>query len=70
MIRYAYMVLPADTVRAALGPEDPDRPDAYLTEDVHTHALRDVLQKGYRWIRTEGEHAIFEQSRTDIVTPS
>lgn len=60
MTIYAYMVLPLETVAAALSPEDPEQPDAFLSADVTTKALRDVLSKGYRWIRTDGNFAVFE----------
>ena len=35
--------------------------DAYFADEFHTKAVRDLLAKGYRWIRTEGEWAVFEK---------
>lgn len=42
--------------------------DAYLSEDEQGKTLRDLLRKGYRWIRTEGEYAVFEKT-VGLVAP-
>lgn len=34
---------------------------AYLSEDHTTSTLRNLLRKGYRWIRTDGPYAVFEK---------
>ena len=42
-------------------------PDAYLAESADSDLahIRLALSQGYRWIRTEGEFAIFEQACPD-----
>ena len=38
--------------------------DAYLSQDLHSEldGIRDALNKGYRWVRTDGAFAIFEKA--------
>jgi hypothetical protein len=36
-------------------------PDAYISEDATTAALRDLLAQGYRWVRNDEYWAIFEK---------
>ena len=36
-------------------------PDAYISEDATTAALRDLLAQGYRWVRHDEYWAIFEK---------
>ena len=40
------------------------QPDAYLSEDLDSElsGIRDALNKGYRWVRTDGEYAVFEKA--------
>ena len=40
---------------------EPKYPDAYVGEDAYTVTERELLKCGFRWIRTEGELAIFEK---------
>lgn len=40
---------------------EPNYPDAYVSEDADTAVVRDLLKCGFRWVRTEGELAIFEK---------
>jgi hypothetical protein len=35
--------------------------DSYTSEDHTTSTLRNLLHQGYRWIRTDGDHAVFEK---------
>jgi hypothetical protein len=35
--------------------------DAYVSEDAHTVVIRSLLERVFRWIRTEGELAVFEK---------
>ena len=39
------------------------QPDAYLSEDLDSElsSIRDALNKGYRWVRTDGDYAVFEK---------
>ncbi len=41
----------------------PPGPDAYLAKDAHTEALREVLEKGYRFVTLEhtSNLAVFEK---------
>jgi hypothetical protein len=40
---------------------EPKYPDAYVSEDADTVVIRSLLERGFRWIRTEGELAVFEK---------
>ncbi len=57
--RFDYATVNADAVRAVTA--RPMMPDAYVSDDPDTRAVRDLLSKGYRWVRTDGEWAIFEK---------
>ncbi len=52
--------LRVDRGRAALSAE-PKYPDAYVSDDADTAAVRELLKCGFRWVCTEGELAIFEK---------
>jgi methionine aminopeptidase len=39
-------------------------PDAYVAEDATIRAVRELLAKGYRWVRTDGDWAVFEKEIT------
>lgn len=39
----------------------PKYPDVYVSEDADTVVIRSLLERGFRWIRTEGELAVFEK---------
>jgi hypothetical protein len=58
-IRFHYVTIPVDSViqAARLATE----PDSYISEDSTSRAIQEILQKGYRWIRTDAEFAIFEK---------
>lgn len=43
------------------------REDSYLSDDLETQAILESVASGYRWVRSDGENAIFE---IDIVAPS
>lgn len=59
---FEYVLLPAAHVIQCLSWIDKSAaPDSYLSKEPATDALKDVLALGYRWIRTEGDHAVFER---------
>ena len=60
--RFHYATVSAEAVLLA-GRIDV-RPDAYVAEDAETIAVRNLLAKGYRWIRTDGGWAVFEKEIT------
>lgn len=62
MIRHHYLAIPLPTVIAVCKPLDPTMPDSYLASDYLMDAVMDAFHKGYRWIRTDGEWAIFERT--------
>lgn len=65
---YSYLVFKLVTVLSAFEPIDPEvKPDAYLSEDHETRALRTALAEGYRWVRTDRDFAIFE--KTSLLVP-
>jgi hypothetical protein len=57
--KYQYATLPMEEVAAAL--QVLTNPDAYISEDATTAALRDLLAQGYRWVRHDEYWAIFEK---------
>lgn len=65
--RYQYKTLPAHQVIALTDVTDL-HPDSYIAEDVESSTLRLLLANGYRWIRTDGDTAIFEKRR--LVLPA
>jgi len=58
--RYRYQVFPAAEVLALFAVR-PDLPaDAFISADRMTAAIQAALAAGFRWVRIDGEHAIFE----------
>ena len=57
--KFEYATVSADAVRAVTA--RPTQPDAYVSQDRDTEAVRDLLSRGFRWVRTEGELAVFEK---------
>ncbi len=62
--RFHYATVPAEYV--LLAARFDAGPDAYVAEDAATIAVRDLLVKGYRWVRTDGGWAVFEK---EIIKP-
>ncbi len=56
---YHYATMPLGAV-AEMG-RVPAPEDGYLSEDENVRAIRDLLAKGYRWVRSDGEWAVFER---------
>jgi hypothetical protein len=56
---YEYACVLVEAVRALTA--EPKYPDAYVREDADTVVIRSLLERGFRWIRTEGELAVFEK---------
>ena len=56
---YEYACVSVEAVRALTA--EPKYPDAYVSEDADTAVVRELLKCGFRWVRTEGELAIFEK---------
>lgn len=57
--RYHYATLPAEEVcQAARVCTDPD---SYVSDDSVSAAARDLLKKGYRWVRCDCGLAVFEK---------
>ena len=57
--KFEYACVNADAVRAVTARPMP--PDAYVSDEADTRAVRDLLAKGFRWVRTEGDVAVFEK---------
>lgn len=64
MTLYQYLVFQADMVRAvfSLG----HHPDSYISSEPATDSLREAVRMGFRWVRTDGEWAVFEKEYRDI----
>ena len=56
---YEYACVSVEAVRALTA--EPKYADAYVSEDADTAVVRELLERGFRWVRTEGELAIFEK---------
>ena len=61
---YDYILFDKETAFEAFRHRPPEMADAYLSQDLHSEldGIRDALNKGYRWVRTDGEFAIFEKA--------
>ena len=57
--KFEYATVSAEAVRAVTARPMP--PDAYVSQDRDTEAVRDLLARGFRWVRTEGDLAVFEK---------
>jgi hypothetical protein len=57
--KYQYATLPMEEVASAV--QVLTNPDAYISEDATTAALRDLLAQGYRWVRHDEYWAVFEK---------
>jgi hypothetical protein len=58
-IRYHYVSIPAmDVIECARMPIEAD---SYIADEATGKAVQEILQKGYRWIRTDEGFAIFEK---------
>lgn len=57
--KYQYATLPMEDVASAV--QVLTNPDAYISEDATTAALRDLLAQGYRWVSHDEYWAVFEK---------
>ena len=57
--KFEYATVNADAVRAVTA--RPTQPDAYVSQDRDTECVRELLSRGFRWVRTEGDLAVFEK---------
>jgi hypothetical protein len=60
--RFHYATMPAEDVILAC--REAAEPDAYVAEDFRTRAVRRLVTEGYRWVRTDGDWAVFEKEIT------
>ena len=60
---YDYILFNAQLVQHCFRYRSPVPTDSYLSEDIggEVAAIQDAINKGYRWVRTEGTFAIFEK---------
>lgn len=65
-VAFEYETLPADQVRSIF--RYIEESDAYVSRDSILVELTRLKETGFRWIRTEGDHAIFE--RAYLKTPN
>jgi hypothetical protein len=57
--RFHYATVPLEDV--AWAAHITTEPDAYVADDAATQAVRELLAKGYRWVRTDRDWAVFEK---------
>ena len=61
-VQYEYRLLPTARVIETLSALSTQLQDgAYIASDAETDAIREALAAGFRWIRTDGELAVFER---------
>jgi hypothetical protein len=58
MKTYKYLAFDRVRVQQYFDAETP--PDSYVSSDSFSKALESALNEGYRWVRSEGNEAIFE----------
>lgn len=57
---FEYRTLPLSIV-VGLTDGSPKHPDAYLSDDADSRAFNSIIAEGFRWIRTDGDLAVFER---------
>jgi hypothetical protein len=61
-VPYDYRIHPLELTLAAFKQINPtETPDAYLSASPDLDALLQTIADGFRWVRSEGDHAIFEK---------
>lgn len=58
--RFHYATMPLSVVEPMM--RVPQPPNAYLSQDAESTALKELLKKGYRWVRTDGDICVFEKA--------
>jgi hypothetical protein len=73
MVHYRYATLPARLLVRALASAGSGEPGEEMARRMNQHATDEVLRayggligEGYRWVRTDGDAAIFEYEVPDI----
>lgn len=62
-IKFDYLVFKRTSVLEIFTPVDRETmPDAVLSDDFETRAVQSAIEAGYRWVRTDGDFAIFERA--------
>jgi hypothetical protein len=62
---YHYATIPLDLVEPCFRVPMPT--DAFLSKDETSTALAELLNAGYRWVRTDGDVCVFEKLRREGV---
>lgn len=66
MMRFNYRCFPRAAVEDYFAIIDPEKtPDAYLSRESFHEQIDDSINRGYRWIRSDGETAVFEKQITE-----
>lgn len=58
-VQYEYITFSAAMVISMFAA--PIFPDAYIAEDAESLEIKTALDRGFRWIRTDGDVAVFER---------
>ena len=71
---YEYACVSVEAVRALTA--EPKYPDAYVSDDADASAVRELLERGFRWVRTEGSWRCLRKrfrdktaAETDLIPP-
>lgn len=60
MKTYKYLVFKVMHVAEYFDAIAQGSPDSYIASDSFSEALETALKEGYRWVRSDGNEAIFE----------
>jgi hypothetical protein len=59
MKKFEYLTVPVALARDAFA--STLEPDSYVSQSEHTIRMEEILQQGYRWVRSDNDYAIFER---------
>lgn len=60
-MKYEYAAIYFVSVTAFATPKELRQSDSYFTDDAESRAYFRMLEEGFRWVRTDGDWAIFER---------
>lgn len=66
--RYDYFTMPVTAVLGLTALGSRAMKDAYVADDQESQAYNQLLKAGFRWVRTDGDIAVFERDNTEAMT--
>ena len=65
LTRYDYRIFPLDFTASLFAARARAKHEGFVADCPHSRAIDDALREGFRWVRTDGELAIFERKTPD-----